>query len=228
VTFDIDANGILHVDAKDLGTGKKQSITIQKPGGLSDEEIDRMVKDAELHAEEDKKRKEEIEIRNNADSLLNAAEKAVAQAPEDLGITAEQKAAAEAAMAELKTALEGTDIEEIKAKSDKLEEAVYPITEAMYRKASEGGTAGGPEYDAPDAEYKAANEDAVDAEYKDESAGAAEAAAEATEDNTAEAAESTEDNTAEAAEPAEDNTAEAAEPVKENEADEAAEDAEKR
>ncbi|WNY22774.1 Chaperone protein DnaK [Methanimicrococcus hongohii] len=178
VTFDIDANGILHVDAKDLGTGKKQSITIQKPGGLSDEEIDRMVKDAEIHAEEDKKRKEEIEIRNNADSLLNAAEKAVSQAPEDIGITADQKAAAESAMAELKTALEGTDIDAIKAKSEALETAIYPISEAMYRKASEAAQAAnadagagnaGPEYEEPQAEYTA-NEDVVDAEYEEEPA----------------------------------------------------------
>ncbi|MCL2863200.1 MAG: molecular chaperone DnaK [Methanimicrococcus sp.] len=137
VTFDIDANGILHVDAKDLGTGKKQSITIQKPGGLSDEEIERMVKDAELHAEEDKKKKEEIEIRNNADSLLNAAEKAVSQITDDLGITPDQKAAAEKAMAELKAALEGTDTDAIKVKSEALETAIYPISEAMYRKASD-------------------------------------------------------------------------------------------
>lgn len=170
VTFDIDANGILHVDAKDLGTGKKQSITIQKPGGLSDEEIDRMVKDAELHAEEDKKRKEEIEIRNNADSLLNAAEKAVSQAPADL-VTEDQKKAVETAMAELKTALEGPDTEAIKAKSEALETAVYPISEALYRKASESAQSAdagnAPDYEAPQAEYTAANDDVVDAEYEE-------------------------------------------------------------
>lgn len=169
VTFDIDANGILHVDAKDLGTGKKQSITIQKPGGLSDEEIDRMVKDAELHAEEDKKRKEEIEIRNNADSLLNAAEKAVSQAPADV-VTEDQKKAVEAAMAELKTALEGSDIEAIKAKSEALETAVYPISEALYRKASESAQSAGsdaPEYEEPQTEYTASNDDVVDAEYEE-------------------------------------------------------------
>ncbi|MCL2550156.1 MAG: molecular chaperone DnaK [Methanimicrococcus sp.] len=172
VTFDIDANGILHVDAKDLGTGKKQSITIQKPGGLSDEEIDRMVKDAELHAEEDKKKKEEIDIRNNADSLLNAAEKAVSQASEDLGITADQKGAAEKAIAELKTALEGTNIDEIKAKSEALENAVYPISEAMYRKASEAYQAGADagadaESEASQKDQTANDDDAVDAEFEE-------------------------------------------------------------
>ncbi|MDY0266984.1 MAG: molecular chaperone DnaK [Methanimicrococcus sp.] len=169
VTFDIDANGILHVDAKDLGTGKKQSITIQKPGGLSDEEIERMVKDAEIHAEEDKKKKEEIEARNNADSLLNAAEKAVSQLPEDVGVTEDQKKAVETAMDELKTALEGTDIEVIKSKSEALETAVYPISEAIYRKAAEAaqaGQEGAPEYEAPAGE----KDDFVDAEYEDASA----------------------------------------------------------
>jgi len=176
VTFDIDANGILHVDAKDLGTGKKQSITIQKPGGLSDDEIDRMVKDAELHAEEDKKKKEEIEIRNNADSLLNAAEKAVSQAPADIGITEDQKKAAETAMEELKTALEGTDIEVIKQKSEALETAVYPISEALYKKAAEAAQsantdgAAGAEYEAPQdtAGTSDAADDFVDAEYKEQ------------------------------------------------------------
>lgn len=167
VTFDIDANGILHVGAKDLGTGKKQSITIQKPGGLSDEEIDRMVKDAELHAEEDKKKKEEIEIRNNADSLLNAAEKAVSQVPEDLGITANQKEAAEKAVAELKTALEGTDIEAIKAKSEALEMAIYPISEAMYRKASEASQAGAGAGAGTGADSAVDDDDAVDAEFEE-------------------------------------------------------------
>jgi molecular chaperone DnaK len=80
VTFDIDANGILHVRAKDLGTGKEQSISIQKPGGLSDDEIDKMVKDAELHAEEDRKRKDEVEVKNTAESLVNAAEKTLKEA----------------------------------------------------------------------------------------------------------------------------------------------------
>ena len=170
VTFDIDANGILHVDAKDLGTGKKQSITIQKPGGLSDDEIDRMVKDAELHAEEDKKKKEEIDIRNSADSLLNAAEKAVSQAPEDLGITADQKEAAEKAMAELKTALEGTDIAVIKAKTEALETAIYPITEALYRKASEAAQAQSQQTqeNADADEPKRSSDDAVDADFEEQ------------------------------------------------------------
>jgi len=137
-----------------------------------------MVKDAELHAEEDKKKKEEIEIRNNADSLLNAAEKAVSQAPDDIGITEEQKSAAETAMDELKTALEGTDIEAIKAKSEALETAVYPISEALYRRASEAAQSANAEEGAADAAYDAPQEDFsetdsgaadefVDAEYEE-------------------------------------------------------------
>ena len=169
VTFDVDANGILHVDAKDLGTGKKQSITIQKPGGLSDDEIDRMVKDAELHAEEDKKRKEEIETRNSADALLNAAEKAISQAPEGV-ITEDQKKAAEEAMADLKTALEGPDIDAIKAKSEALETAIYPISEAIYRKAAEAAQAsqaGDTGEPAQETQEQPSN-DYVDAEFEDD------------------------------------------------------------
>ena len=168
VKFDIDVDGILHVDAKDLGTGKNQSITIQKPGGLSDEEINRMVKDAELHAEEDKKRKEEIEIRNSADSLVNAAEKAIAQAPES--ITEDQKKAAETALAELKTALEGPDIDAIKAKIEALETAVYPISEAIYRAASESSQTaqGNASEPAPEQPADQPKEDFVDADFEEE------------------------------------------------------------
>ena len=107
VTFDIDANGILHVSAKDLGTGKKQSISIQKPGGLSDAEIERMVKDAELHADEDRKRKEEVEIRNNAEALINATEKTLKDAGDVA--TEDQKSKVDAALEDLKKALEGKE-----------------------------------------------------------------------------------------------------------------------
>ena len=100
VTFDIDANGILHVSAKDLGTGKEQSISIQKPGGLTDSEIERMIKDAELHADEDRKRKEEVETRNNAEALLNASEKTLKDA-KDIA-TEDQKSKANAAIEDLK------------------------------------------------------------------------------------------------------------------------------
>ncbi len=166
VTFDIDANGILHVSAKDLGTGKQQSISIQKPGGLSDDEIERMVKDAEMHAEEDRKRKEEVEIRNNAEALINAAEKTIKEAG-DLA-TEDQKSKVNAAIEDLKKALEGKDAEDIKAKTEALQESVYPISTAMYQKAQqaaggEGGAAGtdarGPDETVVDADYEVVDDE---------------------------------------------------------------------
>lgn len=163
VTFDIDANGILHVGAKDLGTGKEQSISIQKPGGLSDDEIERMVKDAELHAEEDKKRKEDVENRNNAEALINAAEKTLKEAGDVA--TEDQKSKVTAAIDDLKKALEGKDSEAIKSKTEALQEAVYPISTAMYQKAqqqaqqAEGGAAESSDAKGPD-------ETVVDADYE--------------------------------------------------------------
>jgi molecular chaperone DnaK len=161
VTFDIDANGILHVGAKDLGTGKEQSISIQKPGGLSDDEIERMVKDAELHAEEDKKRKEDVETRNNAEALINAAEKTLKEA-EDVA-TEDQKSKVNAAIEDLKKAVEGTDSEAIKSKTEALQEAVYPISTAMYQKAQEAQQAAG---EAGSADAKGPDDTVVDADYE--------------------------------------------------------------
>jgi molecular chaperone DnaK len=162
VTFDIDANGILHVGAKDLGTGKEQSISIKKPGGLSDDEIERMVKDAELHAEEDRKRKEDVETTNNAEALINAAEKTLKEAGDVA--TEDQKSKVTDAVEDLKKALEGKDIEDVKAKTETLQEAVYPISTAMYQKAQQAaqqaaGGAGNPDVKGPD-------ETVVDADYE--------------------------------------------------------------
>ncbi|WP_419073968.1 molecular chaperone DnaK [Slackia isoflavoniconvertens] len=130
VTFDIDANGIVNVSAKDLGTGKEQQITISGSTALSDDEVDRMVKDAEAHADEDAKRKEEIETRNNCDSLVNATETTL----NELGdkVPADSKSTVEAAIAEAKTALEGTDIDAIKAATEKLQQASYKLAEVAY------------------------------------------------------------------------------------------------
>lgn len=161
VTFDIDANGILHVSAKDLGTGKEQSISIQKPGGLTDAEIERMIKDAELHAEEDRKRKEEVETRNNAEALINAAEKTLKEAGD--AATEDQKSKVNAAIDDLKKALEGKDSEEIKAKTEALQEAVYPISTAMYQKAQQAQQAAG---GAGSADAKSPDETVVDADYE--------------------------------------------------------------
>ena len=130
VTFDIDANGIVNVSAKDLGTGKEQQITISGSTALSDDEVDRMVKDAEAHADEDAKRKEEIEARNNCDSLVNATETTL----NELGdkVPADSKSTVETAIAEAKTALEGTDIDAIKAATEKLQQASYKLAEVAY------------------------------------------------------------------------------------------------
>ncbi|HDJ37896.1 MAG TPA: molecular chaperone DnaK [Methanosarcinales archaeon] len=144
VTFDIDANGILNVNAKDLGTGKEQSITIKKPGGLSEEEIKQMIRDAEDHAEEDKKRKEAVETRNSAEALITSAEKTLKEGG-DL-VTQDQRETVENAIEELKKTLEsgaggegegeGADTQEIKKKTEALTEAIYPIASAMYEKGA--------------------------------------------------------------------------------------------
>ena len=138
VTFDIDANGIVNVSAKDLGTGKQQQITISGSTALSDDEVDRMVKDAEQHAEEDAARKEEAEVRNNADALVNATQ----QTLDELGdkVPADAKAQAEEAIAETKSALEGTDVDAIKAATEKIQQAGYKLAEVVY--STEGAAAG--------------------------------------------------------------------------------------
>ena len=140
VTFDIDANGIVNVSAKDLGTGKQQQITISGSTALSDDEVDRMVKDAEAHAAEDEARKAEIEARNNTDSLVNATEQTLS----DLGdkVPAETKQAAEDAIKEAKDALAGTDIEAIKAAGEKLQQAGYKLAEVVYSTQQAQGAPG--------------------------------------------------------------------------------------
>ena len=138
VTFDIDANGIVNVSAKDLGTGKQQQITISGSTALNDDEVERMVRDAEQHAEEDRKRKEEVEVRNNADALVNATE----QTLQELGdkAPADVKSQAESAITEARSALEGSDIEAIKSATEKLQQAGYKLAEVVY--STEGAAAG--------------------------------------------------------------------------------------
>lgn len=162
VTFDIDANGIVHVSAKDLGTGKEQKITITSSGGMSKDDIDRMVKEAEMHASEDKQRKEEVEVRNSADSLVYQAEKTI----KDLGDKADkaQVEKVQAAADKLKEALKGTDLEVIKAATEELTKPLYEMSAAAYQ-ASDGQQAGAPGAQQPEGEAKK-DEDVVDAEYK--------------------------------------------------------------
>ena len=156
VTFDIDANGIVNVKAKDLGTGKSQNITIQSGSGLSDAEIERMVKEAEMNAESDKKRKEEVETRNESEQAIFQVKKAM----EDLGseVTEQEKSDIDAKIATLEEALKGNDIEDIKAKKEELLKASQNIAMKAYQKAqaqaqgNQGGSANGADDDAVDAE----------------------------------------------------------------------------
>ncbi|MCI8367910.1 MAG: molecular chaperone DnaK [Eggerthellaceae bacterium] len=138
VTFDIDANGIVNVSAKDLGTGKQQQITISGSTALSDDEVNRMVKDAEEHAAEDSKRKEEAEVRNNADALVNATEQTLSELGDKVPADAKQQA--EEAIAETRSALEGTDVDAIKAATEKIQQAGYKLAEVVY--STEGAAAG--------------------------------------------------------------------------------------
>ena len=145
VTFDIDANGIVHVSAKDLGTGKEQSMTITGGSALSKEDIERMMKDAESHAEEDKKRKEEAEIRNNGDSLVYQTEKFVNENREKLseGEGAAKLAEVETATADLKKLLEGADYDGIKSATDKLAQLSQEMGAALYAANAASAPQGG-------------------------------------------------------------------------------------
>ncbi len=160
VTFDIDANGIVNVSAKDKGTGKEQSIKIQASGGLSDADIDQMVQDAEKFAEEDKKRREQAEARNQADSLVHATQKQLDEHGD--AIDAETKSAVEAALAETKTALEGNDAEEINAKTAALTEVAMKMGQQVYEKEQANAGSEGGDGDAAPAE-----DDVVDAEFSE-------------------------------------------------------------
>ncbi|MEX2618460.1 MAG: molecular chaperone DnaK [Alphaproteobacteria bacterium] len=162
VTFDIDANGIVNVSAKDKGTGKEQQIRIQASGGLSDEDIEKMVKDAEVHSAEDKKRRELVEVRNVADSLVYQTEKSLAEHGDK--IPAGDKTQIETDVAALKTALEGDDAADIKAKTETLSQSSMKLGEAIY-KASQDEAAGPDMGDATDG--KAADENVVDADFEE-------------------------------------------------------------
>ena len=163
VTFDIDANGIVNVSARDKATGKEQQIRIQASGGLSEADIERMVKDAESHAEEDKKRKALVEAKNHGEALIHATEKALAEHGSKVGEV--ERSAIENAMADLREAVKGDDAEAIRAKTNALAQASMKLGEAMYAQA-QAGTAGGgeagPDAGATQGETK---EDVVDAEF---------------------------------------------------------------
>jgi molecular chaperone DnaK len=157
VTFDIDANGIVNVSAKDKATNKEQSIRIQATGGLSEDDIQRMVQEAEAHKADDDKRKAAVEARNHADAAIHTTEKALAEHGDK--ISAEDKSAIETAVADLKSALEGDDAEAISSKTETMLQASMKLGEAMY-KAQTGEAASGEEAAKPD-------DGVVDAEFEE-------------------------------------------------------------
>ena len=166
VTFDIDSNGIVHVSAKDLGTGKSQNITIQSDSGMSKDDIDRMVKEAEAHAAEDKAQKESIEIRNNADSMVYQAEKLI----KEMGDKAEagQIDKAKAAIEKVKEALKGTDTEAIKKATEELQEPLHAISAAAYQQAQQAQQAAGGQQGGQAGQQQSSgkqDDDVIDAEF---------------------------------------------------------------
>jgi molecular chaperone DnaK len=164
VTFDIDANGIVNVSARDKATGKEQQIRIQASGGLSEADIERMVKDAEAHAEEDKKRKAQVEAKNQAEALIHTTERALAEHGSKVGET--ERRAIENAMADLKEAIKGDDADAIRAKTNTLAQASMKLGEAMYAQAQQGPGPGPGDGAAPDGSSGGgAKEDVVDAEF---------------------------------------------------------------
>jgi len=168
VTFDIDANGIVQVSAKDKATGKEQQIRIQASGGLSEADIQKMVKDAELHADEDKKKRELIDARNQGEAMVHSTDKHLKEFGDKVSAT--EKTEIETALEGLKTSLQAEDVEDIKNKTNALTQAAMKLGEAMYKAqqaeaaagAAAGGAAGGPE-----AANEAKGEKVVDAEFED-------------------------------------------------------------
>ena len=164
VTFDIDANGIVSVSAKDKGTGKEQKITIQASGGLSDEDIEKMVKDAEAHAEEDKKRKALVEAKNQAESLIHSTEKSIEEHGDKVDPSTIE--AIELAIAALKDEIESDNADKIRAGIQNVTEAAMKLGEAIYKAGQDEAAA----EDEPAAADKAAGpgeDDIVDAEFED-------------------------------------------------------------
>ncbi len=170
VTFDIDANGIVQVSAKDKATGKEQQIRIQASGGLADDDIERMVREAEEHATEDKKRRELVEARNQAEAVIHTAERSIAEAGDKVSAT--DKEAVEAAVQDLKSVKDGEDLEAIQQKTTALTEVSMKLGEALYKAAQEEGAAGGPEAPGETGQSEAqseaqAEEGVVDADFEE-------------------------------------------------------------
>jgi len=165
VAFDLDANGILNVSAKDKATGKEQSIVIKASSGLSDEEIDRMVKDAEAHAADDKKFEQLVTARNTADGLIHATRKTLTDAADK--VEADEKEKIESAITELEEALKAGDLEQIEAKTKELTEASSGLAQKMYAEQGGAGDAAGAADDAAAGSESGGADDAVDAEFEE-------------------------------------------------------------
>ena len=166
VTFDIDANGIVSVSAKDKGTQKEQKIQIQASGGLSDEEINKMVKDAEANKEADKKKRETVDARNQADSLVFSTEKSLKEHGDK--ISAEEKKAIESAISDLKNSLKGTDVEDVKKKTQSLIQVSMKLGEAVYKNQQKSQNKKDDGDESKDGKAKGENkENVVDADFED-------------------------------------------------------------
>ena len=165
VTFDIDANGIVNVSAKDLGTGKEQHITITSSTNMSKEDVERAVKEAEQYAEEDKKKREEVDARNAADQMVFQTEKALGEM--EGKISDSEKSDIQAKLDALKEALKGSDIDAIKAKQEELQKAFYAVSEKMYQQAAQAQQAQGAAEDAGAQNNNGGDDNVVDAEYKE-------------------------------------------------------------
>jgi molecular chaperone DnaK len=165
VSFDIDANGIMNVSAKDLGTGKEQKITITASSGLSKNEIDRMVTDAQSHAEEDRKRREEIEARNRLDSLVYASEKTLAENKDKL--EAAQVSTFESALADARQALQSGDAAVMNQAGERLQQASHKLAEALYRSAQASGAAAGSTGQPGESSGSGKEDEVIDTEYVD-------------------------------------------------------------
>ncbi len=165
VTFDIDANGIVNVSAKDKATGKEQQISIQASGGLSDDDIEKMVKDAEAHAEEDKKRRELVDVKNQAEALVHSTEKSLSEHGDK--IETSDKETIETDAKALKEAAEGDDIEDIRAKTQKLTESAMKLGEAVYKASQEAAATANTEEASNDSDDKPVEGEVVDADFED-------------------------------------------------------------
>ncbi|WP_017872746.1 molecular chaperone DnaK [Candidatus Caldatribacterium saccharofermentans] len=162
VKFDIDADGILHVSAKDLATGKEQAITIKASSGLTKEEIERMIREAELHAEEDRRKREEAELRNQADNLIYTVEKTLRESGDRL--SASTRSRVESALNALKESLKGTDVADIRRKMDDLQSASHVMAQELYQKAAQGGSSSG--YSSGGSTAGSTQDNVVDADYR--------------------------------------------------------------